>query len=240
MKRTTLLVVALVAVATAMFGARVASAAALACDATTGVPGSGECQITTAQAVTGAVEVDRTLHIFGNGRLDASGGGITLRVCVAPAPAFATCDLIIDTPTVVNGGQIEADDTTGSAFPIDIAVSRDVLMNDQSKILAENVAGGGSGANITIVAGRDMTMGDSAKISASKVSGSGDTGKAGNITITVGDVVGHTSGIFTTGPSTCLLRRAGSWRTAPAPRVPSPSAPARKCTSAAWCNRSAV
>ena len=206
MKRTTLLVVAFAVVATTMFGARVASAAALACDATTGVPGAGECQITTAHAVTGAVEVDRTLHIFGNGRLDASGvGGITLRVCVAPAPAFSTCDLIMDTPTVVNGGQIEADDTTGSAFPIDIAVSRDVLMNAQSKILSENVASGGSGNNITIVAGRDMTLGASAKISASKVTGSGGTGKAGNITITVGDVVGHTSGVFTMGPSTAAV-----------------------------------
>jgi hypothetical protein len=176
-----------------LVGASGALAAALSCDTTTGVPGAGECQITTAHAVTGAVEVDRTLHIFGTGRLDASGGGITLNICVAPAPAFSTCDLILDTPAplvvppALGGGQIEADDVTGNddASPITIHVSRDVLMNSSSAILAENTHSGGQGGAIVITAGRDMTMHALATIS---VSGSGSSGNspAGSITITVG------------------------------------------------------
>src|SRR5215468_2902528 len=91
-----------------------AVAAALSCDVTTGSPGAGECQITTAHAVTGTVEVDRTLHIFPTGRIDASGGGITLNICVLTAPPSSTCDLVLDTPNplvvppAIGGGQIEA------------------------------------------------------------------------------------------------------------------------------------
>lgn len=197
-----------------------AFAVALTCDATTGVPGAGECQITTAHAVTGPVEVDRTLHVFGNGRLDASGGGITLSICVAPAAVFSACDLILDTPTVVGGGQIEANDTGSSgasASDITINVSRDVLMQAGSAILAENTSDGGDGGDITITAGGDMTMcgqtgvqpgcgapggNPGALISSRKTAGAGDTGVSGAITITVGDQAKATGTFYMEGGST--------------------------------------
>ena len=195
-----------------LMGANGALAAALACDFTTGVAGAGECQITTTHAVTGPVEVDRTLHIFGNGRIDASGGGITLSICVAPAPAVSTCDLILDTPApvvvppAIGGGQIEANDILGNdnASNITINVSRDVLMHANSAILAENKVSGGSGGQIVITAGRNMSMNALSMVS---VSGSGSSGNspAGAITITVGDVVGHTNGIFSMDPTSKVL-----------------------------------
>ena len=204
MKRTIVGAIAVVAgFAGMLLGGGNAVAAALSCDATTGSPGAGECQITTVHAVTGAVEVDRTLHIFGTGRIDASGGGITLSICVAPAPAASTCDLILDTPNplvvppAIGGGQIEANDVTGNdnASNVTINVSRDILMGPSSQILAENRVSGGHGGVITITTGRNMTMNGLATIS---VSGSGSSGNspAGSIAITVGDPVGHTAGIF--------------------------------------------
>ena len=51
----------------------------------TGVPDAGECLINASEVRTGTFDLDGTLRITGNGRIDASGGGITFNICVAPA-----------------------------------------------------------------------------------------------------------------------------------------------------------
>src|SRR5215471_6686878 len=96
MKRITVGAIAMMAGFTFMlFGAT--SARADDCVALGGAIVAGECQITTAVARTGTFNLDETLHVTGTGRIDASGGGITLNVCVAPATPGA-CDLVLDTP----------------------------------------------------------------------------------------------------------------------------------------------
>ena len=120
-----------------------------------------ECIISTFVARTGTYNLGEGLRITGAGRIDASGGGITINLCVPPATPSATCDLILETPTVATGGQIEAQDTGAagnSGSPIVLNLSRNVLMQAGSAILADNTNDGGGAGNITITAGGNMTM----------------------------------------------------------------------------------
>jgi parallel beta-helix repeat protein len=175
------------------------------------------CVVSSFVTATGVYNLDRTLHIDGNGRIDASGVGITLNICHDAPVAGPSCDLILDTPIAATGGQIEANDTGVSganASPITIKVSRDVLMQAGSAILAENTNDGGNGGNITITAGGDMTMcgqtgaqpgcgapagNPGALISSEKTSGAGDTGVGGDITITVGNTATVTGAFYMEG-----------------------------------------
>jgi hypothetical protein len=174
------------------------------------INGSGECEIASAVAKTGTYNLDETLHVRGNGRIDASNAslaGITLNICVAPATPSSSCDLILDSPTVTAGGQIEANDIAGNdnASPITIKVSRDVLMRPSSAILAENRVLGGKGGNIGITAGRNMTMNDGAITSAGGYGSAGNS-PAGNVTITVGNYPNTPPvGIFTMDPTSRVL-----------------------------------
>ena len=148
-------------------------------------------------ARTGTYNLDETLRVTGAGRIDASNAsqvGITLNICVPPATASASCDLILDTPAplvtppAIGGGQIEANDLAGNDFasPITIRVSRDLLMHANSAILANNTVSGGRGGNIAITTGRNMTMNAGSTIS---VTGTGSSGNspAGSVTLTVGN-----------------------------------------------------
>jgi hypothetical protein len=181
---------------------------------------AGECQITEAVLRTGTYNLDETLHVFGAGSIDASGDlgvGITLNICTPPAAAGA-CDLILDSPSVVGGGQIRANDTGAAnpddASPITINVSRDVLMLAGSAIRAEDTITGGSGGAITITTGGNMTMcgqtglhagcvapagNPGALISSQKLAGAGDTGDGGYITITVGSQLTATGTFYMEG-----------------------------------------
>jgi hypothetical protein len=181
---------------------------------------AGECQITEAVLRTGTYNLDETLHVFGAGSIDASGDlgvGITLNICTPPAAAGA-CDLILDSPSVVGGGQIRANDTGAAnpddASPITINVSRDVLMLAGSAITAEDTITGGSGGAITITTGGNMTMcgqtglhagcvapagNPGALISSQKLAGAGDTGDGGYITITVGSQLTATGTFYMEG-----------------------------------------
>ena len=97
-----------------------------------------ECVISTFQAHTGTFNLGEGLRITGNGRLDTSGGAFTLNLCVAPAPVSATCDLKLETPIALTGGQIEAQDTGASGnsgSPIVINASRNVVMQAGCAIL---------------------------------------------------------------------------------------------------------
>jgi hypothetical protein len=71
------------------------------CDNVTGAPVTGECEVTSTHIVNGAFTIDRTLHIFGTGKLDVTSPGITIDIAG---------DLLMDT-----GGQIEANDDPGQA-----------------------------------------------------------------------------------------------------------------------------
>ncbi len=177
-----------------------------------GAPGTGECTVSSVANVNptlGPFNIDRTLRITGTGRIDASHdvndtAGLVINVCVAPAPAFATCDLIIETPTAAGGGTIDASDDAvatspgganegnDSAKPITLNVSRDLMMRAGSFITAENTNSGGDGADITITVGRNVTLHNDggsapgATISSSKAAGGGDGTLAGDIRITAG------------------------------------------------------
>jgi parallel beta helix pectate lyase-like protein len=160
-----------------------------------------ECQITTFVTATGTFTLGESLHVFGTGRIDATTGGITLNICTSPT----ACDLILDSPTVAGGGQIEANDpltppgpTGASASPITINVSRDVIMHANSAILAKNTSDGGGGGDIAITAGRNMTMNAGATID-STGSGSSGNSPGGDITIAVGTTPPATPavGVFT-------------------------------------------
>lgn len=168
-----------------------------------------ECQITVAVSRTGTYNLDETLRITGTGSIDASAGttGITLNICVAPAVPSPSCDLILETPTVLGGGQIKANDDDGApnddASPITLNASRDVLMQAGTKITTENQDQGGSGGAITMTAGNDMTMcgpagakpgcggasgNAGALISSRNLSATTAGSNGGYITIDVGDV----------------------------------------------------
>ena len=210
-----------------LFGAKTAFALNDFCDATPGAPGTGECQITTPHSVTGTFQFDRTVHIYGGGRIDATNGGITLNICVAPAPVFATCDFLIDSPSVMNGGQTEADDPTSpptsSASDITVKVSRNVVMQAGSAILADNFHAGGHPGNITITAGGDMTMcgpagaqpgcggpsaNDGAEISAQNRDTNAYTPIS--VTITVGDQSKGTGNFYMEGGNTTYGAETGA------------------------------
>jgi hypothetical protein len=189
MKRITLLAMAVLTSSLMLVGAKPALAVNDFCDFVT-----TECEVTTIHNVSGTFTIDRTLHIFGTGKLDASGGGITINI---------TGDLLMDT-----GASIEANDDAGAACnsgpdrdnacPITINATGNMEMQAGSSILAENncvgggPCGGGSGGNITIKLGGDMILhgpATGALISSRKTSGAGDTGHGGDIYIQVGNVV---------------------------------------------------
>ena len=85
MKRVNLLIIAALVTAFMFVGAKAALAVPLTCDATTGVAGAGECQITTLHnlGAGGVVTVDRTLRISGPlGELRVNAGA-TLDLTIA-------------------------------------------------------------------------------------------------------------------------------------------------------------
>jgi len=195
----------------------------------------GECVVNTPRAVTGVFNLDETLRITGNGRIDASGdpGGITLNICFELPAVVGPCDFILETPSALNGGQTEADDNAGlpdpneandNASPITIKVSRDLLMKAGSAILTENLTSGGSGGDINITVGRNMTMcgpagaqpgcggpgaANGALISSRKF-GSASGGVGGFITIKVGDVATATGAFYMEGGSTVYGAETGA------------------------------
>ena len=185
-----------------------------------------ECVISTFQAHTGTFNLGEGLRITGNGRLDTSGGAFTLNLCVAPAPVSATCDLKLETPIALTGGQIEAQDTGASGnsgSPIVINASRNVVMQAGSAILSDNTNDGGGGGNITITAGVSMTMcaqtaaqpgcgpagaNPGALISAQKLAGG--TADGGIVTITVGSLATITGSFYMEGGSTAYGLETGA------------------------------
>lgn len=130
-----------------------ALAVPLTCDNTTGVPGAGECQITTLRnlGAGGTFEVDRTLHIIGpigelrtnanstltlniagglpNGLIIDSGGKITGNSTSSSTPA-ATININVTTGNILldsTGATISANNTASSCgFP---AVGRGGIIN---------------------------------------------------------------------------------------------------------------
>src|ERR1700675_4125993 len=110
MKRINLLVIVALTLSLMFVGAK--SALADGCAALGGNIVLSQCVIdgtppgTLPNSHTGIFNLDETLRITGNGRIDASGGGITINICVAPATPSSTCDLIIETPIAATGGQI--------------------------------------------------------------------------------------------------------------------------------------
>ena len=185
-----------------------------------------ECIISTFVARTGTYNLGEGLRITGAGRIDASGGGITINLCVPPASPSATCDLILETPTVATGGQIEARDTGAagnSGSPIVLNLSRNVLMQAGSAILSDNTNDGGGAGNITITAGGNMTMcgktgaqpgcgpagtHPGALISAQKLSGG--TAKGGDVTIKVGSQANATGAFYMEGGATTYGAETGA------------------------------
>ncbi len=168
---------------------------------------SGECEITGLKTKSGTFNLDETLHITATGKIDASGGGITLNI---------TGDLLMDT-----GAVIEANDDAGAACnsgpdhdnacPITIIATGTMEMQAGSSILAENncagggPCGGGSGGNITIKVGGDLILHGTipngplgALISSRKTTGAGDTGHGGDIFIEVGNVTVDTETFLAT------------------------------------------
>ena len=125
------------------------------CDVLGGTVVAGQCQIAvpvnaTSPAHGGSFDIAQDLHILGTGRIDATGptggatGGITLNIAG---------DLIIDAPTVANGGQIEANDPatpTNSASPITINATGELSMAAGSVISASDTTAGGSAAPISL------------------------------------------------------------------------------------------
>ncbi len=155
----------------------------------TWVPADNECVLSTQVAATGVHLSDHTLRITGSGAVDAKGGGLTLTICDPVTTPGVTCDLIIQTPTVSGGGQIRANDNTGtasdSASAISIAVPQGTVeMKSGSAILAENRTGPGNGALITIAALTAVNLRGTATISSKQTTNSGGSG--GGVTINVG------------------------------------------------------
>ncbi len=226
MKRITIgAIAAVVAGFTFMFGAQ--SALADDCLALSGAPAGATCLVNTTRVVTGTFNLDETLEITGAGSIDAGGGGITLNICVAPATPSASCDLLVDKPTLAGGGVIKANDTgatSASASNITIHVSRNVIMQAGTQITADNTNDGGNAGNIAITAGGDMTMcgqtgaqpgcgapgaNPGAFISAQKMSG-GTTSVISSVTITVGDKATATGRFYMEGGSTAYGTENGA------------------------------
>jgi hypothetical protein len=122
------------------------------------INGGGECEVSTFEARTstahgGSFDIDETLRITGSGRIDATGGGITINV---------DGDLILETPTAATGGQIEANDpsspTGSSASPITLAITGNMEMQPGTVIEARNATGAGSGAAISITVDGNLAM----------------------------------------------------------------------------------
>jgi len=118
--------------------------------------------------------------------------------------------------TIATGGRITCNDPAtpadASACDIKIVVTGNMEMRAGSAILAENRTASGNGGNILItVAGNAVMQGPSganpgARISSSDTTGGGTTGKAGNITLQIGnDAVAPPSGDFTMAPGAQIL-----------------------------------
>ena len=174
-----------------LFGAK--GALADDCLLLSGSPAGAECVVNTFRTASGTFNIAEPLRITGTGRIDASSSvltGITLNV---------TGNVVLETPTIATGGQIEANDigpnNNNHASPITINATGNLEMAAGSKILSENVISGGDGGKITIIVGGDMILHGTnlptpgALISARKISGAGDTGNGGDIYIQVGNVV---------------------------------------------------
>ncbi len=175
---------------------------------------AGECVINAPVVRTGTFNLDETLRITGNGRIDTTGGALILNICVAPATP-GTCDLILEKPIAATGGQIEGNNA-GIGSDITIKVSRDVLMQAGSAILADDTGTAGHGGNITITAGDDMTMcgqtglqpgcgapgGKPGALISAQKKGGGATTLVNSVTITVGSTATATGDFYMEGGTT--------------------------------------
>ena len=154
-----------------------ALAVPLTCDNTTGVPGAGECQITTLHnlGAGGTFEVDRTLHIIGpTGELRTNASS-TLTLNIAGGSPNG---LIIDSGGLITGNATGASGI-GATININVATGNILLAASGATISAANTAGGGCGhpevgrggviiitangtnAKITTEAGTLISVGDS-------------------------------------------------------------------------------
>jgi hypothetical protein len=160
-----------------------------------GAPGTGTCTISAPVNVPGGTfNIDRTLVI--QAAVDASNdvpAGLTINVCVAPAPVFPSCDILIEAGGSIDASDDAADNEGGdSPKNITLRASRDLIMAGGTFITSENTTGGGGGDNlIDIAVGRNVTLGNNAgaapgsTISASNLS-NGGAALAGDIRIVAG------------------------------------------------------
>jgi hypothetical protein len=108
--------------------------------------------------------------------------------CTISTPITGICPFNLTVPgdlKITSAGSITCSDP---AAPITIDVGGDMEMLAGSAIRAEDTVAGGSGGNITLTVAGNFTMRNGAVISSSKTAGAGDTGVAGDIRITVGNV----------------------------------------------------
>jgi hypothetical protein len=124
-------------------------------------------------------------------------GQASAAACVVPGPnpgdceintAITTCPFnltVTGNLVITSAGSISCSDP---ATPVTISVGGDMEMQAGSGIRAEDTNDGGNGGNITLTVGGNFTMRGGAVISSSKTAGAGDTGVAGDIRITVGNV----------------------------------------------------
>ncbi|HEY7599678.1 MAG TPA: hypothetical protein VH741_07110, partial [Candidatus Limnocylindrales bacterium] len=166
----------------------------------------GECEVSSFVAATstahgGSFDIDETLRITGAGRIDATGGGITINV---------DGDLILETPTAATGGQIEANDpaspTGSSASQITLDVTGNMAMQAGTVVEARNATGAGNGASISITVDGDLAMAASsgatpgARIDTS-ASGASQNSAGASLTLAVGGDMEMGSGSVIKGES---------------------------------------
>ncbi len=174
MKKLSVLASAILAGALLLVPAAPVAAAPLVCDAVSGVPGDGVCEITTLKVVSGTVTVDRALRISGPaGELRVTAGGtLNLEIDGTTQIGLNTYGLIIQT-----GGKITGDgaaNTTGATLNILVKAGDVVLAASGAFITSDNTRGlgceAGSGGTVNLTAagtGANITTEDGTTISAS-------------------------------------------------------------------------
>ncbi|MBS3143169.1 hypothetical protein J4464_07310 [Candidatus Woesearchaeota archaeon] len=143
-----------------------------------GVVSGGECQIKSVVFRNGTYSINQTLHVLGNASINSQ-TGLALLI---------TDDLIVDTPTVANGGQINCNDILATHACLLTISANNIDLKAGAEVNSENRGGAGSGSNITMFASGNMILRESgstrALISSTREVTTG-TGNAGFILLTI-------------------------------------------------------
>src|SRR3989344_8349913 len=143
-----------------------------------GVVSGGECQIKSVVFRNGTYSINQTLHVLGNASINSQ----------TWLALLITDDLIVDTPTVANGVQINCNDILATHACLLTISANNIDLKAGAEVNSENRGGAGSGSNITMFASGNMILRESgstrALISSTREVTTG-TGNAGFILLTI-------------------------------------------------------